>query len=1747
MASQLPDRASPSRDETRDTSRVDTLLKTPTTLSLSPHQTRSAIPKELVTHIQEEVIRLLQVHHPKEKITTEISLKGSTVTDWLMGQEFTADLDFVIKFLYNPDTAPPFSFQDTELNELMQTVLLNAFIRISGGEGGSALLELNKPRQNSSILQDLPSSLGIDYQHIFHPTTGTFKKPLTSFQDTTKKIWKHITCFRLAKPTQAACAAGPEVDITCVFCPQELASSPDFLHNAVSILIRDREYLVQFSENQTAVIQALRERSIVVLDPQMHNGLFRLLYEAVGKGRHICNKPEDYTKGITLLAQAVDKPKSFQFFWKFMKEKSQSRGPDFPLYFLMTAYTTASLIARAGSRSEQGASTALPLDPLGFFKKIIITNKAQYLNLLPYWAQQLFNEPGDQCPLESLAQIATLQAHFSPSEQFEVTPAADEILRITGNRWTGYLHCFDKSLEELLSLVTKLPDALLQSALTEILTSIPKQIKGHDRWLWLFSQTYGTDKEIKIAQKENIAGYLPTLARFQLMESKLTKTDTPQFRLHQLLQDLILGIDEQVIPTSYKELLNTNPTLSPELTCLLPAYQASMPKPALQAGKDSLLKGSPAWLLDFHRFYPVEGKDLAALLVKDTHPSLESIQFINALSRIDETGILTFHCFKALSNIEDQQACFRADPEKWSQLLSMQPLDPQTFIPCLLATTTLAGENECLLAAKYIQTKLLQMDRPVKLALKYLPRLKELILKHGISFFREYPKLILDLSTANQKGKPNEDLDLYLKAENKELTDGDLKIAVHVTRYATSKKQDQAQILKDLLDLSSTHPLPIRLIEPLLTAVSTNTHNSTVEAQKSLLAFIRWAACSQINPGQLDRYLEKKQIQTLYATELKLDEQLQHCSALKNYPSWPIHAPAYHSTLKIRDALKPQDKEALSTYFAAVKRNTPQVFSQFIEAFLIDTKTKLPPPQYPLLLDLLINEPGALTPAQQMPLIIKLLERARIEYPTIHLGTIDTYLKAIETSLDPDALDQLILQVSFLIGTSATDRMTINTLGERILTAILCKPDEKNSLILIDNILELPEEALTSASWQKLLTPSIPLSIEHLHAVVSRCLATLPSTKGKEKANVLAQQCEIAQKYHILAEIKGISTDWTDGHTFLYQSAIQSQNWTLLQLIQKLQVQLPLQTGKQLKKEVIALLKTSLDIKLIQQVGPSHEFNQDDYLSIYWAMVSNPVCIQTEDLLTRILALEKPCEENFNQLLPTIKSHLKGDMFHALALILKAWPLFKEEKCWKNLLFKESRSVCKDLAQEVTPQRLEKPLNSLSAFYTHLFPLMSEGKAPIPPLNNESEDLKIKYFLQFQGLVGCLVISTSDYAELFYTYTANFLTRKHLENIEQLTYPEIMQTKPGLHFICTQIDKGNTKENIDFLFRFYLALSSSIDTITQSLPYFQGILERNIKAAAHLCTKKTLTLDETEYLLVLTLFNDLSAFILGNTCAEIKWANLLDQAKKIRIQATESLLGYYPIDSAIPQEFVDKYGVILLASEYEKSYSTEVLQQIKRLKGAMSLFKLDSTLSISHELFHLIFKAVHKKIEQMPPDHRELPQIADLRHCLTTLISSAKVPQDGETISTRQNQMLFSVNLIMTSLCQNYRNITMVDLLLDEDLIKDWLLPIAVAAPKANALVYLLRRTMILPISRETSQSKHSDLFEIVLEIVNQHEILWEASADSDMVRSTLQEVYRTVTANEEFQSEIKRATSLGQKLNQFIALLCRSYPELVS
>ena len=1735
MASQLPGRASPSRDEARDTSRVDTLLKTPTTLSLTAHQTRSATPKELVTHIQKGVIGLLQAKYPKEKIPSEISLKGSTVTDWLMDQDLTADLDFIIKFLYNPDTVPPFSMGGDELNSLMRTALLNAFITISGG---SALLDLSNTENNTRILDDLASS--IDYRHIFHPSHGTFKKPLTSFQDTTKKIWIHISCFRLAEPTQAACAPGPEVDITCVFCPQDLGSSQDFLHNAVSILIRDSESLLQFSKNEKDVIQALRERSIVVLDPEMHNGIFRLFYEAVGKGRHICNKPEDYTKGMTLFSNAVKKPQSFQFFWRFINEKSQSRGPNFPLYFLMTAYTTASLIARAVSRSEQGASTAPSLDPLGFFKKTLIEDKAQYVHLLPSWAQHLFNEPADQCPLECLAQIATLQAHFSPSEKFEVTPAADATLRITGNRSTGYLHCFDKPLEELLSLVKELPEALVQSALTEILSSIPPQIKGHDRWLWLFCQTYGTDKEITIAQKENIAGYLPTLARFQLMESKLKKTDTPQFQLHQLLQELIPGIDEQLIPTSYKELLKKNPTLSPELTCLLPGYQAVMPKPALQAAKDSLLKGSPEWLIEFHRFYPVEGKDLASLLVKDTHPSLESIQFINALLIMDETGIFTFHCFNDVSHKEYQQACFTADPEKWSQLLSMQPVDPQTFIPCLLATTTLARENECLLAAKCIQTKLLQLDRPVKLALKYLPRLKELILKHGISFFREYPKLILDLSTPSQKGKPNEELDLYLQAENKVLTDGDLKIEAHFTKYTSSKKQEQAQILKDLLDLSSTHPLPTRLIDPLLTAVDTHTHNSTVEAQKSLLAFIRWAACSQINPGQLDRYLEKKQIQTLYATELKLEEQLQHCTALKNYPSWPTHAPAYHSTLKIQDAAKAQDKVALFTYFASVKRDTPEIFFRFIKDVLADTKTRRLLP-YSLLLDLLINEPLNLTPAQQMPLILQLLEKARTDYPTIPLGGIDTYLKAIETRLDPDALDQLLLQVSFLIGTSDNDRTTINAIADRILTAISCNSNPKNSYILIDNILRLRPEALTSASWQKLLTSPSPISREHLHAILTRCLASLPCATGRERNNVLILECEIAEKYHLLANSPGISCDWTEGHTSLCQLAITSQNWRLLRSIQKTGLQLPDQTAKDLKTDVIAVLKTSLDIELVQQIGSWCRLKEDEYLSIYWAIIDKPAFLQKKDVLHDILKVIDCSEENVNKVLSKIQSHLEGDLFHALARLWQASPSLQERPAWwKPIVSDECKAVCIALGKRGRLEKSNRALKSLSSFYEHLSPCFCLGGFAHQALQ-ESANLKIKHFHRFQSVAKRLSLDPSEYATILYSYVDDFSTRDYLEHIDELTKPpHAMMTPCGLEFICTQINKEYTQENGDFLFQFYGALSRYMATIQPIPEYFTSLLKTSSKAAAGLLDKKNLTLDETEYLLILTLFNQLSACMLGTRSTEATIPHLLAQAKMTRVKATESILTqHYPIGSAIPQHLLDKYGVVFLASQYEKAHSTETFQEIKRLKQTMSLFQPEATVSISAELFSLILQAIYEQIEQMQPDPSQTEQTDDLRHCIKTLISETEIAQltTGETL--RRSQALCLLHKTMMTLYKGGGTVAISDVLLDKDLIRDWLLPIATQCPQINIPVYLLAQTMKLYTRRDTTYGEeHCTLFEGTVRIMNRHLTQMEPSAGDAMVRATLEELYRIVTGNQECSHDRKTGNSLGQQLNILIQRL---------
>ncbi|NDB84544.1 MAG: hypothetical protein EB127_17850, partial [Alphaproteobacteria bacterium] len=760
---------------------------------------------------------------------------------------------------------------------------------------------------------------------------------------------------------------------------------------------------------------------------------------------------------------------------------------------------------------------------------------------------------------------------------------------------------------------------------------------------------------------------------------------------------------------------------------------------------------------------------------------------------------------------------------------------------------------------------------------------------------------------------------------------------------------------------------------------------------------------------------------------------------------------------------------------------------------------------------------------------------------TIDLKAIANYLKGIERSQACDSLDQLLLFLSVFIKKSDGNNTARNGIAERIITEILLKPDAENSSTLIDNILQLPKLALTFECWEKLLNFPLTLSAENLNALLARCLATLPPLARKKRAEVLAQQCEIGKKYCALADRSEMSTKGTDGHALLYELAIQSQNLNLLQFIQPLTLQIPKQMAQHLKKDVFSLLKLSLDIDLTQKIGVINRFKKDDYLSIYLEMLKQPECLHIEGLLKKILNLIEPCKQNFDKILLTIQPHLQEDLSHTLSYIFKANPLLQQEPYFTKCIFDETLSICKDLVTAGTEQQLMKPLNRLSAFYKYLMPLINEDQESTPTLNNGSADLRIKYFFQFQQLANCLDITPSEYAYLLYGYTRNFQTHHQLEYLDQLTNPKAMMTEGGLDFISKQICKECTPANTDFLFQFYLALNSSIDTRNLIAPYFIGILEMNTKAGDPLFKKTTLTPAETEYLLVLTLFNALSTFILGNRFIDTDQGEILDAVKQLRIKASDSLiLEQYPIGSAIPEEFLEKYGVIFLASEYEKPYSKQTSEQIKRLKEAMSLFNPDSTPSISHGLFLLIFKAICEQIKTIEPQQIEKEQINDLRHSLTTLISRSKPIQPGSQLDIRQNQIIYFLHLIITPLCENYKNVEIMDLLVDKDLIKDWILTIALSSEKANALVYLLRRAMIMDIiSRETSQTENSELLEMVIKSVNAKASFLKESEDDDMVRTTLQEVYSTLKSDEGFNYERHTGSSLGKQIDQLMDNLC--------
>lgn len=708
----------------RDLKQIHDLLDHPISLTLKQGPPISVTPRKIVAELELAVHALMMQKHPELKqlgLKCETSLRGSTVTNHLLSEQLpSTDLDFVLKVLYTPQKGE--SWNPEELNEFMRIALLNAFISIVE-TSPSQRLDL-QVEANALILEDLRAKGVVDYRLIFHPKTGPLKKPLCSFEraptlqrklgvvssDDTFKVWRNIICLR------------SDLDINCTFGPEECCDSLDFLHNAVAVIVKSKGLELQFLEEEGSVLESLTNKSLVILDQSMHKGLFRLFYESVGKARYIQHVPQEYQKAMDLLTESVSSGKSLKPLWDLIKEKSQSRPQgtsEFFLYFLVTAYKIAGRIDQEDSRGQEPVFERPR--PFATFKKMLISDQREYIKSLPVWAQNVFDPKWRHCPLECLAQITMLQAHFSSFEECYIYGDAD--WRVMGDRKkAGYLQCFNTPLEVLIELAGKIDEELLQPAFEEIFEGIPKDIRGTDRWLWLFCQTYGTEKAIKIGDHKQILKYLPIFAKLQRMQSRVEKIGPDVLPVAKLFKE-VGDWAGQMIPTPYKRLLDANPLLLPELICLLPTYQAALPEPSLNLAKDALIKGSPDWLVAFYQNYPMQANEIAKLLLKDRPACDFSIEFIKNIIKTDQN--LALDCLAA---------CFTADTKEWRHLILDLLKNETIFGIALDEIWTIILQNP----RSNVFTTLFKIYRPInKLGIESIAKWRDLVLDECRRFCQE--------------------------------------------------------------------------------------------------------------------------------------------------------------------------------------------------------------------------------------------------------------------------------------------------------------------------------------------------------------------------------------------------------------------------------------------------------------------------------------------------------------------------------------------------------------------------------------------------------------------------------------------------------------------------------------------------------------------------------------------------------------------------------------------------------------------------------------------------------------------------------------------------------------------------------------------------------------------------------------------------------------------------------------------------
>jgi hypothetical protein len=434
-------------------------------------------------------------------VSSVVSIRGSTNAALLQQENLNSDLDVVIKF----STPPPAFYDLSYFRSFCSMIGIYAFEMLLPDYSPSVCIESGK------YLSCSPKSATL-----IDKTKGIFKS-FFPFPDQSKCIYS----FSGTKE-QDGTTVGLDLDITLQFRPEAkirifrpisprsssssssdssdsvaapkwpMSGAQSFGHDAVELILpsyigkiqtTSRPFFVgMFGLSVECVEKLLSERSLMILDPDMHLGYRRLFYE-ITRGRvpkmdnHL--DKEETENVLQILSHVDENPISkikpgLEPFQQFVKSKAED--PNFAIHFFMNAYMTVQLlIDLISSNDEPTREESISLAHLSRLSHILEREFIHdtWQELFPPLTQRLSQI--ENCT-QAMMKIEEVKAHLSGFPENMVRLSLSKVIRVAGiaDKKHGFIICKSMNIEEIIFTLNQLQDTIGK----ELFAQFTKELLG---------------------------------------------------------------------------------------------------------------------------------------------------------------------------------------------------------------------------------------------------------------------------------------------------------------------------------------------------------------------------------------------------------------------------------------------------------------------------------------------------------------------------------------------------------------------------------------------------------------------------------------------------------------------------------------------------------------------------------------------------------------------------------------------------------------------------------------------------------------------------------------------------------------------------------------------------------------------------------------------------------------------------------------------------------------------------------------------------------------------------------------------------------------------------------------------------------------------------------------------------------------------------------------------------------------------